>query len=79
VQLLRRYSLAEKLQSQTVSREKLLKTLLNKKAARKIFVILTPEEKRKHFLGARSGKTNFMYFLHLRFPVSTGLIKFNLK
>jgi hypothetical protein len=39
---LRQYPFAKKLQSQTVSREKLCKTLLYEKAASKLLVQLTP-------------------------------------
>jgi len=41
-QLLRQYSCAKKLQSQTVTREKLHKILSFKEAARKMLVKLTP-------------------------------------
>jgi len=43
VQLLRQYSFTKKLQSQTVSREKLNKALSYKKVARKMLVKWTPE------------------------------------
>jgi hypothetical protein len=43
VQLLRRYSFAKKLQSQTVIREKLQKTYLYKKCASSILMKLTPD------------------------------------
>jgi len=42
--LLHRYSCAKKLQIQTVIREKLRKTIVHEKAARKILVKLTPEK-----------------------------------
>ena len=41
VQLLRQYSFAKKIKTQTVSREKLFETLLFEKASRKMLVILT--------------------------------------
>jgi hypothetical protein len=42
-QILRQYSFAKELQSQTASRGKLCKTLSYKKAARKILMQLTPD------------------------------------
>jgi len=42
-QLLRRYSFAKKLQSQTVTREKLCESLSYEKVLRKMLVNLTPE------------------------------------
>jgi hypothetical protein len=44
-QLLRQYSCAKKLQNQTVIREKLHKTLLDKKGTRKMLMKLTPDLK----------------------------------
>jgi len=45
-QLLHPYSCAKILQSQTVTREKLHKTLSNDKVARKVLMKLTPEHRK---------------------------------
>ena len=46
-QLLRQYSFAKRIQSQTVSTKKLLKTLLYKKAGHKMLVKLTPAREKE--------------------------------